>query len=215
MHDYSGSYSPLTFVYVCITEHVSLYLQYCSQDCQKRHWPSHKAICQHTSATVANAAKAEDFAGDEALAKNLRKFCSSHQSLLNWSVFQALQLKRVPANVRKYALHVEISYRNHPNPAQRFAVAATRLIARSDIESRDPLVAQDIQRREERCRRAGGIGTAIILVQCGGMSQVMPVECDPPSKITWDMREDWADILARYVEAGRVDFQPITTTSRG
>ena len=58
-------------------------------------------------------------------------------------------------------------------------------------------------------------GTAVILVQCGGMSQVMPVECDSPSRISWDAREDWSEILERYVETGRTDFQPISTTSRG
>lgn len=97
----------------------------------------------------------------------------------------------------------------------RFVVKSTTLVPRSFVESGDPLVAQDIQRREERCRKSGGIGTAVILVQCGGMSQVMPVECDSPSRISWDSREDWAEILERYVEGGRTDFQPITTTSRG
>ncbi|THH03134.1 hypothetical protein EW145_g6502 [Phellinidium pouzarii] len=191
--------------------------QYCSQDCQKRHWPSHKGICQHTSSMIA-AAKHESVSSamsEDALAKNLRKFCSAHQTLLNWSVFQALQLRRVPANIRTMALHVDLKYRNHTDSARRFVVATARIVQRSVVESYDPLVAQDIQRREERCRRAGGIGAAVILVQCGAMSQVMPVECDSPSRISWDTRDDWADILARYVEGGRVDFQPVTTTSKG
>ena len=94
-------------------------------------------------------------------------------------------------------------------------IQSTRLIPRSHIEARDPLVAKDIERREQRCRAQGGIGTAVLLVQCGGLSQVMPVECDAPSRISWDTRDDWTDILERYVEAGRVDFRPVTTTSRG
>lgn len=94
-------------------------------------------------------------------------------------------------------------------------VEGASLIPRNFLESRDPLMAQEIARREQRCRQSGGIGTAIILVQCGGMSQVMPVECDSPSRIGWDSREDWAEILGRYVETGRLDFQPVTTTSRG
>jgi hypothetical protein len=43
----------------------------------------------------------------------------------------------------------------------------------------------------------------------------MPVEVDPPSKISWDMRDDWARVLHHFVESGRTDFQPISTTSRG
>ena len=77
------------------------------------------------------------------------------------------------------------------------------------------MVMSDIQRREERCRHSGGIGTLIVIIQCGGVSQVMPVEVDQPAKISWDVRDDWADVLDHFVEAGRTDFQPISTTARG
>ncbi|EDR05437.1 uncharacterized protein LACBIDRAFT_329723 [Laccaria bicolor S238N-H82] len=43
----------------------------------------------------------------------------------------------------------------------------------------------------------------------------MPIEVDPPAKITWDSRDDWASVLALFVESGRTDFKPISTTSRG
>ena len=97
----------------------------------------------------------------------------------------------------------------------RFTIKSTHIVPRTYVTSRDPLVAADIQRREERCRRAGGIGTAVVLIQCGAVSQVMPVEVDAPAKISWDERNDWADVLARFVDSGRSDFKPISTTSRG
>lgn len=90
---------------------------------------------------------------------------------------------------------------------------ATHVVPRSYV--RDPLVTADIQRREERCRQNGGIGTCIVILQCNGVSQVMPVEVDPPSKITWDTREDWAGVLEHFVESGRTDFKPISTTAKG
>ena len=97
----------------------------------------------------------------------------------------------------------------------RFAIKGTHIVPRTYVTSRDPLVAADIQRREERCRRAGGIGTAVVLIQCGAVSQVMPVEVDPPAKISWDERNDWAEILAQFVNSGRSDFKPVSTTTRG
>jgi hypothetical protein len=95
----------------------------------------------------------------------------------------------------------------------RFSVTATHVVPRTYI--RDPLVIADIKRREERCRHSGGIGTLVVIIQCGSTSQVMPVEVDPPAKITWDSRDDWANVLSHFVESGRTDFKPISTTPRG
>jgi hypothetical protein len=43
----------------------------------------------------------------------------------------------------------------------------------------------------------------------------MPVEVDPPAKISWDERKDWAEVFAHFVDSGRTDFKPISTTTRG
>jgi len=190
---------------------------YCSTDCQKMHWPGHKQICQHTAAIVA-ASKQQAVSAeypDENLAKLLRRFASLHTALLGWAGFQALQLKRVPANIRQSALLVELSYRPTSDPHRQFVIKGTHVVPRTYVTSRDPLVAADIARREERCRRSGGLGCAVVLVQCGGLSQVMPVEVDSPGTITWDERADWDDVLRHFVDAGRGDFKPISTTARG
>ncbi|KAI0819270.1 hypothetical protein BC628DRAFT_1423919 [Trametes gibbosa] len=191
--------------------------QYCSQDCQKAHWSSHKPICQHTASQISSAKQQPGPGGiDEGVVKSLRKFVSAHSSLLSWAGFQALQLKRVPSNVRQNALLIELNYRHSASDAlRRFSVKATHVVPRTYVTDNDPLVGQDILRREERCRKSGGIGCAVIIIQCGEVSQVMPVEVDSPSRISWDMREDWLQTLQRFVEAGRTDFKPISTTSRG
>lgn len=95
----------------------------------------------------------------------------------------------------------------------RFSIKDTHIVPRSYIN--DPLVWEDIQRRDDRCRRSGGIGCVVVLIQCGEVSQVMPIEVDAPNKISWDVREDWEEVLEHFVSSGRTDFAPISTTSRG
>lgn len=170
-------------------------------------------LCQHTSDQMASTKKHAISLGhsnelpDEDLPKYLRKFTSIHADLLGWTVFQALQLKRNPSNIRNYALRIQLSYRNAPDSARRFAVASAELVSRSVLDKTDPLIIEDVMRREARCRRAGGIGVAVVIIQCGLVSQVMPVEVDPPAKIGWDTREDWEQVMRMYMDAGRGDFQ--------
>jgi hypothetical protein len=89
------------------------------------------------------------------------------------------------------------------------------LIPRTYITSRDPLVAADIARREERSRATGGIGCLVTLIQCAGLSQVMPTEVAHPTQISWDSREDWEMVFRKFVAEARTDFLPISTTSHG
>ena len=53
---------------------------------------------------------------DENIAKLLRRFTSQHTTLLGWAGFQALQLKRVPSNVRQSALLIELTPRPSSDP---------------------------------------------------------------------------------------------------
>lgn len=84
------------------------------------HWPTHKPICQHTAAkTVSAKQQLMDSGVSEDLVRGLRKFTSAHADLLSWAGFQALQLKRMPSNVRQQALLVELSPRSSSDPLRR------------------------------------------------------------------------------------------------
>ena len=57
---------------------------------------------------------------DENIAKLLRRFTSQHATLLGWAGFQALQLKRVPSNVRQSALLIELTPRSSSDPHRQY-----------------------------------------------------------------------------------------------
>jgi len=113
----------------------------------------------------------------------------------------------MPSNIRKYALLIELDWRGGNDPGRRFEVADTHLLPLSYLSS-DPVVCADIQRREDRSRRTGGIGAAVVLLQCGRISQVMPVEVDPPAKVPWASISDWEDLLSHWIDGGRGEFVP-------
>ncbi|TFK31740.1 hypothetical protein BDQ12DRAFT_729303 [Crucibulum laeve] len=176
-------------------------------------------ICRHTASQV-NAAKlsaASSGYADENLAKYLRNFTSTHTALLGWAGFQAFQLKRVPANVRQSALLVELSYQGGDSHRKYVILSCSPSLLHTSCPAHTSATpsSDDTHRRENRCRHNGGIGTLVVVIQCRSVSQVMPVEVDPPSKIIWDTWEDWATVLSHFVDSGRTDFKPISTTSRG
>jgi hypothetical protein len=43
----------------------------------------------------------------------------------------------------------------------------------------------------------------------------MPVEVNSPAKILWDEWNNWAEVLAHFVDTGWLDFKPISMTARG
>lgn len=108
--------------------------------------------------------------------------------LWNWNEFQAI-FESPPSLLSWHGevvvtLVAGISYKPlniwfcpHVSPLARFEVASTHLVPLSILSS-DPVVCADIQRREDRSRRSGGIGTAVVLLQCNRISQVMPVEVE-------------------------------------
>jgi hypothetical protein len=70
----------------------------------------------HTASQIAATKQPGAGYPEENLAKHLRKFTSAHQDLLNWTGFQALQLKRSPANVRTHSLLIELDFVNSSSP---------------------------------------------------------------------------------------------------
>jgi len=75
--------------------------------------PSRYDTPDHSSAIVSRSST--DLPTPD-LAKHLRKFTSAHSTLLGWAGFQALELKRMPSNIRKWALLIELSWRVATTP---------------------------------------------------------------------------------------------------
>ncbi|KAF9493304.1 hypothetical protein BDN71DRAFT_1483524 [Pleurotus eryngii] len=211
--------------------------QYCSQDCQKAHWASHKVICQHTVAQQqpsSYSSHSSQYANDdyEETVKALRKYTSTHTALLGWAGFQALRLKKVPANIRHSVLVINLtrssssqyhhstsrhnSSRTHENNKdKKFAFHSTQILPLASYLT-DPLILADIARRSQRSRASGGVGCLIVVLRVvpygadinalnngGEINQVVPVEVDRVEGIQWAERADWESVLREALESGR------------
>ncbi|KAG9224493.1 hypothetical protein CCMSSC00406_0002356 [Pleurotus cornucopiae] len=194
--------------------------QYCSQDCQKAHWASHKAICQHTVSQQTSPSHHHSSAhpsqyssssygggydnahesgygseGYEETVKALRKYTSTHTALLGWAGFQALRLKKVPANIRHSVLVINLtqssshsnshSSSTHNSHHHHQHNSTSYPSGRSDKNKRggskfafhstqilplssyltDPLILADIARRSNRSRASGGVGCLIVVLR--------------------------------------------------
>lgn len=221
--------------------------QYCSQDCQKAHWAAHKAICQHTVAqqqpsqypSSSHHASSPQHAynpshsqyggsgeggyggeGYEETVKALRKYTSTHTALLGWAGFQALRLKKVPANIRHSVLVINLTQSSQSisgvssssprhKSGSKFHVHSTQILPLSTYLT-DPLILADIARRSNRSRASGGVGCLIVILKVlgvtggeGEINQVVPVEVDRVEGIQWAERADWESVLREGLESGR------------
>lgn len=196
--------------------------QYCSQDCQKAHWSAHKAICQHTVAQQTSHSHTPSHYPHnspieyEDTVKALRKYTSTHTALLGWAGFQALRLKKVPANIRHSILIVNLARGDaasrRTKSASAFRFHSTQILPLAAYLT-DPLILADIARREQRSRASGGVGCLIVVLKVlgagaeagagGEINQVVPVEVDRVEGIQWAERADWENVLREALESGR------------
>jgi len=141
------------------------------------------------------------------IAKRLRTFCACHQTLIVWTAYQALSLRRQPGNLTEKCLLIELNY--DAKATLKFVFKASFIMPREYLaQHADPIIVNDVVRRDERCKRAGGVGTALVLVQAGGMAEVMPIELDQPVTFAaWEEREDWEQIF-EYFTASEKPFCP-------
>ncbi|PPQ69417.1 hypothetical protein CVT26_002455 [Gymnopilus dilepis] len=183
--------------------------QYCSRTCQRLHWAYHKTICRHTVALIQQASEdaPKQTIGGQDLVKDLRRFASAYSTLLGWAGFQGLQLTILPHKISEEALLIVLQYRPHVQAHCRFILSATYIVPQTFIC--DPLVNDEIRRRDERCRLNAGIGAMVVIIQCESTSEVMPFEVDAPQDIDWAICSDWAAVLAESISMGRTDFQPV------
>lgn len=188
---------------------------YCSENCQKMVWNSHRPTCRFNAAQMALAEQqGSDLYGDSKLSQHLRKFVSRHEELIQWAAVQALEIKRAPFNMTQKALVIVLDHRPHPKSLLQFTVKQAQTTPLDTLlRDSEPTLLSELQQREARSRARGGLGALVVIVQCGGIIQVVPVEV--PCHLTWDSRDDWEPTLRKFVSEGRTDFKPISTTSHG
>lgn len=145
------------------------------------------------------------------MAKRLRVFVTVKQTLLVWTAWQALQLRQHPSNLREKLVLIELDY--EPKNTLKFTFKRSFIMPRSYLaQHADPLIVADVQRRDERCLRSGGVGTALVLLQCGALAEVMPIEMDQERVFqAWDIRDDWEDILQYFITSDRQFAPPLVS----
>lgn len=187
---------------------------YCSDKCQRHSWGTHRPMCQSNAREYAVAE--HNVYGDPRLAQRLGNFISKHEQLIQWAGMQALQVKRMPSNVRHKALLIVLDYQPHSKSVLQFSLVETQIIPlNTALHGSSPALLDELKRREQRSRKSGGLGALVVVVQCGipGTCQVVPVEI--PRNVPWDSRDDWEPTLRKFVSEGRTDFMPISTTPQG
>jgi hypothetical protein len=188
------------------------FTQYCSKQCQREHWQSHRDICRLTAATIGASrdpnAETEHYGAYPTpnLAKRLRVFAGCKQTLIVWTAWQALR-----DNLSEKCLLIELAY--EPKATLKFSFKKAFVMPREYLSQHaDPIIVDDVKRRDERCRRAGGVGTALCLLQCQAMAEVMPIELDQPATFAaWEIREDWESIFDFFVSSDRPFAPPLVS----
>jgi len=125
--------------------------QYCSSECQKKHWKVHKSPCkevQNNRALTADAERTPDlfFAGLSALESStaLLAWSRHHRPILSWACTNAFEIKRHPKNseTHVFLVTVELTVKaengEEQRPEKMFRVEDARLVPKCEMVTISP-----------------------------------------------------------------------------
>ncbi|KAF8516475.1 hypothetical protein JB92DRAFT_3114109 [Gautieria morchelliformis] len=165
---------------------------YCSAQCQKNDWKSHKILCKNNSKEKARARADTEAAkahGGEAqldiprLFSDLKQWTRTQRPLLTWAAAHALQVRSNPSNASTLCLKLDLERTSCPVPPGSFKLERMSVVNITEFLS---LVREKSPEQGETCdevlRRAQaatdartGARIPLVFILTGPLMQIVPV----------------------------------------
>jgi len=187
-----------------------LYTQ--SKECQVKSWPLHKGPCK-VSSDAKKAMSADPGAAQQVA--NLKKWHSSHTTILRHAIICALDLGNTPANADNKMVFLQVELKpDHAKlpPNQKYHPVGGFDMTRD--EARDMLAPSGGSRileshlaSHEHMKKKGGLGVAPLILEAQGLVDVLNIPL-PSSKgakeaqAAMDWGQNWVAGLQTALEMG-------------
>ncbi|KAK7007248.1 hypothetical protein R3P38DRAFT_3032173 [Favolaschia claudopus] len=193
---------------------------YCSKECQRRHWPSHRLFCQKQGAQISMV-----LAECPSLHKTYSLWRKSMGAFLcTWICVQGLVLK-FPHGYRTKFMVLSIIERKH-NPSLPLTAFAFH-----DVSIRDTCRLQDLLRgdtdevgshmveSERLAKRHGHIGAALLVIQATSSLRTATLVRAVPVVLTledmaYEKEEHWED-MTKVIINEAIDWRRMRTWEAG
>ncbi|TCD68882.1 hypothetical protein EIP91_009597 [Steccherinum ochraceum] len=173
---------------------------YCSKECQKTAWPTHKVKCKINQRVSLNGKDVSSLIGD------LRGFTSKHRPSIAMAGVRALELVKDLSRCKRDLLVLSlISRPGRTRTETAFFAMEASVKPYSFFQEKGVEMLEQLAHYEKENKRTGAVATLFVLLHCidSGISNVAPVGVwrdvlDPA------YRGDWEGELIRHLNEGIV-----------
>ncbi|KAI0656445.1 hypothetical protein C8Q70DRAFT_335269 [Cubamyces menziesii] len=195
---------------------------YCSRECQKADWKSHKGVCM-TNDLLESLLRAHENSPQgqrerlglvdglslRELDQRLEKWVRWHTLTLMTATVHALRLPESLARARAYVLYIRLEARpqaeHNGAPAKFFRVRDAEVVSVEEGMRRPlpwPWSLLQLRQLQDEAERSGRGGEAAAMVECPPLG-VQTVPFGSLRDLGDVVQEDWKEFLVHHVEQGR------------
>jgi len=183
-------------------------VRYCSRDCQKKSWPTHKRFCSSEALDILAQDPALEIVHD-ALSKWIYYW---RETLHRWSLW-ALDLPNHPEDrLSTHCFSIQLEMRRDPPsvPGQSFRMVGGDVLTREEIISILVKLEMPQHSIHQWANDRRGDNTVQIVIVCENLIQFMwfslrdlqSLRPSLPAHISRALAENWDDALAGIIESG-------------